>query len=288
MTQTTKLRLLITGGSSYLGQRLVPTATAVHDTLYTYFQHDPLASGPGKQLDVRDGTAVRQLVNAIRPQVIIHMAGSNRGEDVEGVIRLGAQHITQAAREIDARLIHLSTDSIFRGDAAPYAETAVPTPINGYGRAKADAEEIVQSCPNHVIMRTSLIYGLDIMDHSTAWMTQALRAGQPVTLFENQIRNPVWVDSLSQACLELVAHPFTGILHVAGRQVMSRADFGLKMLDYWGVQERDTLRIGSADGRQWPLNCELDIGLATAVLKTPLPGVDEVLRTVDSLSKNII
>jgi dTDP-4-dehydrorhamnose reductase len=99
-----------------------------------------------------------------------------------------------------------------------------------------------------------------------------------VTLFANQIRNPVWVNSLSRACLELVAHPFTGVLHVAGRQVMSRADFGLKLLEYWGVQERDTLRIGVADGRQWPLNCELDIGLATAVLNTRLSGVHEVLR----------
>ncbi|MBX3057738.1 MAG: SDR family oxidoreductase [Anaerolineae bacterium] len=277
MSLKNKLRLLITGGSSYLGQHLTPQATAVYDTLYTYFQHDPLNSGQRERLDLRDETAVLRLITDFRPDVIIHTAGSNRGADMAAVIRLGTRHITQAAQQVNARLIHLSSDVVFRGDAPPYAETAVPSPINAYGRAKTDAEAIVQSYPHHVIIRTSLIYGLDVMDHGTAWMAQALRAGQPVTLFTNQIRNPVWVETLSQACLELVDHPFTGVLHVAGRQVMSRADFGLRLLDYWDIRERDTLFMGPTGAGEWPLNCELDLRLATAVLRTPLPGVDEVL-----------
>jgi dTDP-4-dehydrorhamnose reductase len=281
MNPKSKLRLLITGGSSYLGQSLVPLATAVHDTRYTYFHHDPLAAGQGERVDLRDGTAVHHLVTTCQPDVIIHTAGSNRGEDMEAVIRLGARHITQAAQAVNARLIHLSTDVVFRGDAPPYAETAVPTPINAYGRAKADAERIVQSHPNHVIVRTSLIYGLESMDHSTAWAAGALRARQPVTLFNDQIRNPVWVETLSSACLELAQHSFTGILHVAGRQVMSRAEFGLKLLDYWGIQERDSLTIGPTNSNTWSLNCELDLRLATAVLQTPLYGVDEVLGMAD-------
>ncbi|HRQ42190.1 MAG TPA: SDR family oxidoreductase [Chloroflexota bacterium] len=278
MNQRNNVRLLITGGGSYLGQHLIPLAAVGHDTLYTYFQNDPLSSGRREQLDLRDETAVHHLVADFQPHVIIHTAGSNRGADMEAVIRLGARHITQAAQQVNARLIHLSTDVVFRGDAPPYAETAVPTPINAYGRAKADAEAIVQTHPNHVIIRTSLIYGLDMMDHSTAWMAGALRAGQPVTLFNDQIRNPVWVNSLSQACLELAQHTFTGILNVAGCQVMSRADFGLRMLDYWGIQERASLTMGPTNSPAWSLNCELDLRLATAVLRTPLPGIDEVLR----------
>ncbi len=271
------MKILITGGSSYLGWHLVPLALPEHEIVYTWFQRDPLGLAQGRQLDVRDGTAVNQLVRAFQPQVIIHLAGSNRGDDMENVIHRGAQNIIAAARAVNARLIHLSTDSIFRGDAAPYAETAVPTPVNVYGRAKADAEVIGQTWPNHVIIRTSLIYSLAEMDHGTAWMAAALQAGQSVTLFDNQIRNPVWVHSLAQACLELAAGDFTGILNVAGRQVLSRSDFALKMLDWWRIDQRETLHIGPSTGSQWPLNCELDLSLATAVLQTPLPGVDEVI-----------
>ncbi|MCA9956252.1 MAG: SDR family oxidoreductase [Anaerolineales bacterium] len=269
-------RILITGGSSYLGQHLVPLAATAHTVHYTYHQNQPNLTATGSQLDIRDETAVSTLITTFQPDIIIHLAGSNRGSDMAAVIRLGAGNVVWAAREVGARLIHLSTDSIFAGDAAPYDETAVPTPVNAYGRAKADAEAIVQQHANSVIVRTSLIYGLAQMDHGTRWMADALAQGQLVTLFSNQIRNPVWVNSLCHALLELAHHRYTGILNVAGRQVLSRAEFALRLLDYWQLQPRDTLTIAPSDGR-WPLNCELDLQRATAVLQTPLTGVDDVL-----------
>lgn len=272
-------RILITGGSSYLGERLVPLALADHDVVYTYFNHDPVAWPEGRWLDVRDATAVTHLITTFAPHAIIHTAGSNRGDDVVNVIEQGTRHIARAAGDVGARLIHLSTDSIFAGrGGAPYDETAVPTPVNAYGRAKTNAETLVSQHPNHVIVRTSLIYGLHQMDHGTAWMVRALRAGQPVTLFDNQMRNPVWVETLAAACLELVDLPYTGILNVAGQQVLSRAAFSLRLLDWWGVSERETLTVGPSLGGQWPLDCALELRRATAVLATPLPGVDQVLQ----------
>lgn len=268
-------RILITGGSSYLGQHLMPLAVgAGHLVDYTFHQNKPNLPGIGHQLDIRDETAVRHLIFSLQPEIIIHLIGSTAA--MAAAIRQGTGNVLWAACEVGARLIHLSTDAIFRGDAAPYDETAKPDPITPYGRAKADAEAIVQQHANTVIVRTSLIYGLEQIDHGTRWMAEALAKGEPVTLFSNQIRNPIWVNSLCAAILELAANSFTGILNVAGQQVLSRADFALKLLDYWQIQPRDTLTIAPSDGR-WPLNCELDLGLATAVLKTPLPGVDTVL-----------
>lgn len=278
MLPNRRLRLLITGGSSYFGQSLVPKAGALFETTYTYFQNDPLKKHNGVRLDIRDTTAVTQLVHEVRPDVIIHTAGSNRGDDMGRVIRLGTKNITQAAQDVGARLIHISTDSVFAGDAAPYAETAVPNPRNEYGRAKADAEEIAATHANAVIVRTSLIYDLNQMDRGTSWMVSALQMRQPVTLFSNQIRNPIWAETLVNGCLELAQHDYTGIIHIAGAQALSRSDFALKMLDYWDVQARATLSIAPYTGNEWPLNCEMDVSLATAVLKTPLTTVDELLN----------
>lgn len=269
-------RLLITGGSSYFGRHLVPLAAEAYEILYTFHQNDPLNWPQGRPLDVLDADGVHHLAGDFRPDVIVHTVGSNRTEQMDAVIRLGTAHVTQAAAAVNARLIHLSTDSIFDGRDPPYDESAAPTPVNAYGRAKAAAEAIVRTYDNHVIVRTSLIYGLRLMDHGTAWMAQALQARQPVTLFSNQRRNPVWTETLSRTCLELAGHNYTGVLNVAGRQVLTRAEFSLRMLDYWGVTERESLVIAPSDGT-WPLDCELDLTLATTLLKTPLPGVDEVL-----------
>ncbi len=270
-------RILITGGSSYLGRYLVPLAAEQHEVCYTFFQHDPLGLPAGQWVDMRQDSAVFHLVHTFQPDVIIHTVGSNRTADMESLIPLSTQHITQAATAVHARLIHLSTDSIFNGLNPPYSETSQPTPVNSYGRAKTIAESMVQSHPNHVMVRTSLIYDLQEMDHGTAWMVQALQAGQPVKLFANQIRHPVWRHSLSQACLELTTHDYTGILNVVGQQALSRAQFALKLLDWWGVSAREGLTIGDS-GSDWPLDCRMEVGRATAVLQTPLPGVDEVLR----------
>jgi len=272
------MKILVTGGSSYFGQHLVPLAVPDFEVCYTYNQNDPLALPIGVQLDIRDETAVSHLITSFQPDVIIHLAGSNRGVDMADVIVQGATHVTQAAAQANIRLIHMSTDCVFDGLKPPYDETAVPTPINAYGKAKTEAEAIVREYENHVIIRTSLIYSLENMDHGTSWMAATLREEKLVTLFNNQLRNPVWTTTLSLACLELAMNEFVGILHIAGAQTLTRSEFSLKMLDWWDITERDTLMVGPSEGGNWPLDLTFDIRKGTTVLTTPLLSVDQVLQ----------
>lgn len=269
-------RILITGGSSYLGQHLVPLATRQHEVCYTFYENDPFHLPYGEQLDLRDGSHVMRLISGFQPEAIIHTAGSNRSPDMEAVIRLGAHHVTEAARKNNARLIHMSTDVIFDGRNAPYRETDPPNPIHDYGRAKGAAEAIVGQWANHVIVRTSLIYGLFIMDRSTEWMSAALAEGRPVKLFNNQLRQPVWAETLSLACLELATSNYCGVLNVAGDQSVSRAYFSLKLLDWWGINDRDLVEVGPSDSK-WPLDTRLDLTMAKKMLSTPLLGIDQVI-----------
>ena len=272
-------RLLITGGSGYLGRHLVRRVAAGWPGAwrYTTFSADPLGRPQGARLDLRDGAAVARFVAGFAPEAVIHTAGSNTTPDMTAVIVDGTRHVAEAAARAGARLVHLSTDSIFGGDRAPYDESAPPAPLNEYGRAKAAAEALALAHPNAVAVRTSLIYGLEEMDNGTAWLAAALRAGRPVTLFTNQRRNPVWVETLAAACLELLDLPYRGVLNVAGRQTLSRAEFGLRLLDWWGIGKRDTLSLAEDTSGRWPVDCALNVGRAGGLLQTPLLGVDEVL-----------
>lgn len=274
-------RLLITGGSSYLGRHLVPLALPDFELLYTYFRYDPISSPSSVRLDIRDGDAVRKVVSNWRPDTIIHLAGSNRNPDMERVIRLGAENIAAVSDKYNCRLVHLSTDVVFDGRTGPYKESDKPTPIHAYGQAKADSETIIGRYQNHVVIRTSLIYGLKKMDRSTEWITISLKRGETVTLFTDQIRNPVWVETLCLSCLELATSDFTGTIHIAGAQALSRAEFGMKLLKWWGYDQLEGLRFGLSS-EKWPIDCRLNIDLASHTLATPLPGVDQVL---DSKSK---
>jgi dTDP-4-dehydrorhamnose reductase len=272
------MRILITGGSGYLGRRLVRQAAEQFEIRYTYFNNDPQSQSYGVRVDLRHDKELRDLVEKFRPQVIVHAAASDRSPDSNNLIRSAAENVKSAAGVVSARLIHLSTDVLFDGRRAPYDERAQPAPLHDYGRAKAAAEVIVREHANHVIVRTSLIYGLGEMDHATTGLVNALQAGKSITLFTDQRRNPIWVETLAQACLELAGNRFTGVLNVAGRQVLTRAEYGLRMLDWWNIKERSTLGFGPSDGDKWPRNCELDLAKATSTLRTPLRGLDEVLH----------
>jgi len=110
-------------------------------------------------------------------------------------------------------------------------------------------------------------------------MIEDLQTGKPVRLFTDELRCPIWVQSLAAAVVELAALDYKGILHVAGAQPLSRYEFGVQMLRFQGVDPGPLIPVRSQElGLARPLNCTLDSSRARALLRTPLPGVDEVLE----------
>lgn len=271
------MRVLVTGGSSYLGRRLLQMMPESYEVHYTFFKNSGIEGANGRFLDMREPSAVCQYIHSLNPDVILHLAGSNRGDEMASVIRKGADGVVAGAQATNARLIHLSTDSIFDGLNPPYGEAALPSPVNEYGRAKADAEKIIQTYPNHVIVRTSLVYGLDEIDHGTRWMIESLSSNKPITLFANQVRNPVWRDTLAAACVELISAYFMGVMNIAGNQPLTRAAFAIRMLTYWQRGNRNLITIQNSQKDRWPLDCQLQLQLVSKRLNTPMLGVDEVI-----------
>lgn len=282
-----KKTLLITGGSGYLGRHLTAKAATAFDVFTTYGAHaDQIKAGQAVQLDLTDREAVLRLVTALSPQAIIHTAAVNPGQgDDETIWRVnldGTRYVAEAAAASGARLVHVSTDVVHDGRHAPYADDALPAPLNEYGRSKAAAEAAVaEIVPQAAMVRTSLIYGLAEMDRGTEGFVKRLESGQPLVLFSDVIRQPVWVESLAEALLKLAAEQvdFAGLLNVAGRQALTRAEFGRRMLAWWRVEPSNLLQLGRAAeiSNTTPLDLRLDVSRAEQLLAISLPGVDEVI-----------
>jgi dTDP-4-dehydrorhamnose reductase len=227
-------------------------------------------------------------VDQVRPAVIIHTAALNPGRtaDFEATNVVGTRHIARAAAACGARVIHISTDVVFDGEKGSYVEEDPPSPITPYGRSKALAEaEVRASGAEAVVVRTSLIYGWQPrVDRNTRWVVGDVRAGKPVHLFTDELRCPIWVESLAAAVVELAGIDYArlrrvGVLHVAGAQPLSRYEFGLRLLRFHGLNPGPIVPVRSREsGLHRPLDCTLDCSRARALLRTPLPGVDEVLR----------
>lgn len=231
------------------------------------------------QLDIRDEDAVLSVLRAFRPQVVLHTAYSKA--DLEGVVVRGTAHVARACAGLGARLIHLSTDQVFDGREAPYAEPARPNPLTSYGRAKLEAERVVEGMISQaVVVRSSLIWGLDPPD-PTSWMVLELADGRRQGgLFEDEYRSFVFVEDLARALWELVRLDYRGILHLGGAEVLSRLEFGRLIAPIYG---RDPARLPALRLADFPeprpQNCALDSSRARGLLKTRLRGVREVLAS---------
>lgn len=247
------MRLHVTGATGYLGSELVRLR--------------PDASS--ERVEVRDAAAVRELLERVRPEVVIHTAYRQDGPDAYAINVDGSRNVARAAAAVGARLVHLSTDVVFcgscKGDGV-YVERDRPCPVTEYGAAKADAEHAVQDeHPRALVVRTSLVYGGPTPSkHEQA----ALEPGN--TFYTDEIRTPILLRDLARALLELAQLDVAGPLHVAGADAVSRHEFAEL------IARRPLPSAPAPDDR--PKNCALGSGRAQALIETRLRGVREVLQ----------
>ncbi len=259
----------VTGASGYAGTAIVREARKRGLSVCgTYFRH-PIPGPEFHRLDIRDADAVASLFRSLHPSVVIHTAADWTTEKaMREVIVEGTRNVASAAADMGIRLIHLSTDVIFDGERGCYTEEDEPAPVHAYGRAKVEAEKIVQEvCDDFVVARTSLIIGLDWEDAQSRWVRDAILNNRPITLFVDEVRSPIWVDDLARALLDIAEADYRGILHVAGPQGLTRYQLGIFLAM---MQNLETLKLvpgmAKKSGVTRPLDCTLKIAKARKII----------------------
>jgi dTDP-4-dehydrorhamnose reductase len=256
-------KLLVTGGAGYLGRELVRRSP--WPVRATYFSRRPLDL-PAEWVHAD----VRAFDQALLDDVdaVIHTA-YRQNDDAWSTNVDGSAAVARAAR--GRRLIHLSSDVVFAGTRGRYREEDEPSPVNDYGRSKAEAERVVAEVhPGATIVRTSLIYG------GAEPGPQERLAREGTRFFVDEIRSPVHVEDLADALLELVELDVRGPLHVAGADDVSRYDFA-KLLGAGEIEAAHTTPDRAPD-------VSLDSSRAQGLLKTRLRGVYETLSNVPNRS----
>ncbi|WP_084964921.1 dTDP-4-dehydrorhamnose reductase [Thermoactinospora rubra] len=164
-------------------------------------------------LDVRDGAAVRRAVRDVKPDVVVNCAAWNlvddaesREEEATAVNGHAVCLLAAACGEAGARLVHLSTDYVFAGEASsPYAEDAPTSPLNAYGRGKLAGERaVLEQLPlTGYVVRTAWLYGA----HGRNFVRTMARLAEErdtVDVVDDQRGQPTWTADLAEQLLRLV------------------------------------------------------------------------------------
>ncbi len=286
------MRILLTGGSGFLGWNFCKTLRFKHEISAFYFQHELfLERCKFYKVDIRDRKLVFEMVKKIQPEVVVHAGAITSVQLCEQDRELaysvnveGTKNLLEASADVGAKFIYISTDLVYSGDGSYFTEDTLPEPKNYYAQTKLEGEEIVKSYDNYIIFRLALMYGWgNVFTNSFSdWLHTELRAGRKVKVFIDQFRSPIYVIDAVMAIDELISKDIKNdVFNLGGSERISRYDFALKFVDVFGYS-RDLVVPVPMDSVKTYLakakDCSLNISKIQSILSFKLKNVEEGLN----------
>jgi len=213
------------------------TGALGHDLVEAFAADTVLALGHD-QLEITDAAQVRDVLGALRPDVVVNTAAFHnvpRCETEEAmaftVNAVGPRHLARTCTALGTRLVQVSTDYVFDGaKRAPYVEDDRPNPVNVYGISKLAGEHAVLSAGGtHQVVRSSGLYGLwpcrakggNFVDA----MFRAAREQSVVRVVADEVLTPTSTADLAEQIRVLSAEGAPGLFHATAQEQCSWYEF---------------------------------------------------------------
>jgi dTDP-4-dehydrorhamnose reductase len=234
-------KLLVTGASGFLGWHLCQIAQQEWQVYGTYCSHSlEISSVKLQKANLTDFQALKQLFNDIQPDAVIHTAAisqpnfcQNHPQESAAINITTSSNIAGLCADSQIACAFTSTDLVFDGLNAPYKEHDPVNPVNIYGEQKVMAErEMLARYPQVAVCRMPLMFGA-ATPTATSFIQgfiETLKAGKQLNLFVDEFRTPVSGKTAAQGLL-LALEKVQGIIHLGGKERISRYDFGRLMVE---------------------------------------------------------
>lgn len=240
------MRIIITGAKGQLGSQLVDIIKNGYseigeiDKLYKYAQ---VFAFDSNELDISDYKKCLNIFENIKPDIVINCAAYTNVDLCEqnidlafNVNSLGARNMAIASRKIGAKLVHISTDYVFDGQAmAPYREFDLPNPQSIYGKTKLFGENYIREfCDKYFIIRTAWLYGYNGKNFVKTIINLA-KEKEFIEVVDDQRGNPTNVEDLVHHILKIALTEEYGLYHCSGEGICSWYDFAKKIIEFVGI-----------------------------------------------------
>ena len=236
------MKILITGSHGQLGNELsemLRTGQAGIGRISDAYDGCEVVAVDVDELDITDYAAVEQFVGREKPDIIINCAAMTNVDGCETAFEIamkvnaiGPRNLAMAAEKYGAKLVHVSTDYVFKGDPGkPRCEWDSTSPNTVYGKSKLLGEKYVaEQCRKYFILRTAWLYGL-IGKNFVKTMRRLGNMNDVTTVVDDQRGNPTNANDLAYHILKLALTEEYGIYHCTGEGECSWADFAKKIME---------------------------------------------------------
>lgn len=222
-------KILVTGCNGQLGRAI--RAEYANETVE--FINTDVMEGEGvTALDISDVDAVLDFVRRMRPEVIVNCAAHTNVDGCEKewdaayrINAIGPRNLAIAAAEVDAKMIHVSTDYVFEGNGTrPYTEFDAPNPVSAYGKTKLEGELFVKAfAKKYFIFRTAWLYGDG--KNFVKTMLKLSESHEEVSVVCDQQGSPTSAVELARAIHHFEGTQNYGVFHATCEGDTNWADF---------------------------------------------------------------
>jgi dTDP-4-dehydrorhamnose reductase len=246
-------KVIITGSNGLLGQSLLALLLKQKE-IYQVLGFSRGKNRSGREdfeyisIDITDEENLKNTIKEIKPDFIINTAAMTQVDDCENnkqacdLLNIDVvKWLSEISEEINAHLIHLSTDFIFDGKKGYYKETDIPNPLSYYGLSKLKSEQVlINSNIDYTILRTILVYG-KVFDMSRSnivlWVREMLSKGKEITIVDDQFRTPTYVEDLALACKIVIDKKAKGIYNIASNELLSVFEIAQQIAQTFGLDK---------------------------------------------------
>jgi dTDP-4-dehydrorhamnose reductase len=276
-------RAVVFGASGQLGVELVRELES-RQYVVTGWDRD--------RVDITDAAAVERALASSDAEVVFNAASYNQVDVAEKepqtaflVNGLGVRNLAVACRQIDARLVQISTDYVFDGRARhPYAEDDPTHPLSAYAVSKLAGELYAQAYLDRaVVVRTSGVFGpsglTTARGNFVELMLRLAGTGQPIRVVEDHFASPTYAPLLAARSVDLVDRNLAGVFHIGGGMPISWFQFARTIFEQAGLEPL-LLATNEREYRnpaQRPKYSALSNAKIERLGLDPMPPLDEVL-----------
>ncbi len=249
-------RILITGANGQLGQELQQILAPI----------GKVTAAGRDRLDLAQPDTIDSVIDTVQPDVIVNAAAYTAVDKAESEIEqaiavngTGVGLLAQKAKDLNAQLIHISTDYVFDGtQSTPYGETDPTNPLGAYGQSKLMGEQAIDRVGGDaIIIRTAWVYGVGGTGNFVKTMLRLGREREEIRVVSDQIGSPTWTGDLAAAIATLIQQfPASGIYHYTNSGVASWYDFAVAIFT-------------EAEQLGYPLTVQRVLPITTAEYPTP-------------------